>query len=163
MSYTRNMACTLANLGVQQFKTLERRNQLAVRDRATPLEEDSGRTWRRMNKTDVAVLAAQAALLADYPENISGLAPDTTKMIVSNTAWFIAEVVADTGPVDAWLGYVTKISEGGHSGGHVSGTLADVTAQIASDGPTASRVYLLNLSRVIREVAGRAAEMGVAF
>ena len=157
--FTRQAACTLAGLEVEHFKSLARREQLAV-------VGQSG-----FSRLDVAKLAVQAALLAQIGA-AGGLDPKTSAMIAASQADELArELDRSTGP-DFWIGYVgqplarsgpTKFDGGYHVSGDLPWIAARVTGTRGKGEPGAMRLFLVNVTEVLREVRLRAMLANVQF
>jgi hypothetical protein len=176
--YTRQHVCVLANIDVERFKTLARRNQLptvfvppmGVNERSLDRMQTPG--WNRFPTLDAAKITVSEAFNQQMGY-ADGLSSTTAAMIASNNSEGILEALqkwADSpapSSKDIWVGYAGFYERGG--GENVFGTLETVSKRLseystrafASEWP--ARLFLVNVSEVIREMARRAAAAGIQF
>lgn len=178
--FTRRDVCTLTGFNENQFKALARREQLVFGTTETPSSEgDFERHWNRFSAFDVLLVAIQNSLMlrSGYAD---GLKPETARDIVANNSGAIARLLEESLKSDQWIGYVGQpINRYCYDGGfHVYGSLTDVAEKVtahcvdATDpssrrlferDPAALRVYLINVSEVLRTVRARATDHEIHF
>lgn len=165
--YTRREACLLTNIVEHRFRTLARRDQLPVSPVApAPKLNDSEdsiegaskfRGWNRFTAEEVLLIAFAERLMCmlGYAD---GLPPIPAQKITWNNGSEILRVFAERPASDIWAGYV-----GGTDGGwNVAGTLSEVAAAVEDDRKrnpgheVALRLFIVNVSEVLREVEARA-------
>ena len=183
--YTRRDVCTLTGLPEAQFKNLARRDQLPFeRPRSLNSEEyldrAEARGWNRFSAIEVLRIAVQHRLMTIIGD-VDGLGPETARDIVGDNGSAIqAVLIAPAASDDQWIGRVAQpTSHGDCDGGFpVSGSLGVVAAKIGqrcfdskdpeskiflSTDAAAERVFLLNVSEVLRAVKLRASAAGIQF
>jgi len=155
--FTRQEVCALTGIPVERFKSLVRRDQIAI-----ILANESG--WNYFSAMDVFRIAIQERLSCQIGY-ADGLSADTAAKIISNNAEGIEEVfwqsLGKKAAPDKWFGYVgfsgdLDVNNGGDG---VFGTLSEVTKLIERkdrNGEQPMRVFLVNADSVLREVAARA-------
>lgn len=154
--FTRQEVCTLTGISLERFKSLVRREQIAI-----ILPDGPG--WTYFSAMDVFMIAIQERLSCQIGY-ADGLSSDTAAKIVSYNAQGLRDEVfwqfpAGKDEPDKWIGYVgfsgdLDVNNGGKN---IFGTLSEVTESIErnkSDQPV--RVFLVNADSVLREVAARA-------
>jgi hypothetical protein len=153
--FTRQEVCVLTGIPVERFKSLIRRDQIAI-----ILPDGPG--WNYFSAMDVFKIAIQERLSCQIGY-ADGLPADTAAMISDNNKaalWdFFWQFPAGKAEPDKWIGYVgfsgdLDVNNGGKN---IFGTLSEVTKSIErtkSDEPM--RVFLVNADSVLREVAARA-------
>lgn len=162
--YTRRDVCTLTGIEESRFKTLARREQLPTL-RVVPNDEDEQASgWNRFNSFEVIQLAIAERLMCQIGY-ADGLRPDTAAKIASQCGEGI-ETALRRSAADIWVGYVGVPAErGGVDGGmNVHGTFFQIAKRLAElgDGP-AERVFLVNVSEVVRAIKQRADEHRLLF
>lgn len=182
--YTRRDVCALTGLSEAQFKNLARRDQFPF-ERPQTLNSEAYRDdigapgWNRFSAVDVLLIAVQQRLMSTIGY-ADGLGPETARNIVGNNGGAIADMLRASVKSDEWIGYVGQpIERGGSDGGfNVSGSVAAVFERIsrrcvAEGDPTSSslftadsaaeRIFLVNVSEVLRALRSRALAAGLQF
>lgn len=178
--HTRQDVCALTGIPVERFKTLARRDQLPT-FHTTPagvsdeiLDKARERNWNWFAPYDVFRIAIQAQLMAEIGY-ADGLAASTAEKIVSNNNECIRPVffLAPKGRIekpshhDIWIGYLGFTdADGGNKGGqNLGGSLSNIVSTIKSDERQGhkSRLFLVNVSAVLREIRQRANRLGIEF
>lgn len=151
--FTRQEACVLTGIPVQRFKSLVRRDQIAI---IIP----NGPGWTYFSAMDVFKAAVQERLSCEIGY-ADGLSPDTAARIVSNNAEvledFFWQFPGGEAEPDKWIGYVgfsgdLDVNNGGKN---IFGTLSEVTKSLEPNNQPI-RLFLVNADAVLREVAARA-------
>jgi hypothetical protein len=168
--FQRKEVCKLTGIEEGRFKILAHRGQLPslqAEDEGADAQEAAG--WKRYSALDVLMIALAERLMGQIGY-ADGLRPDTAAKIVSNalSGLDLDPLAADTAPDDRWIGYVGEPAEPGSidGGWNVSGSVAQVALRIvesAADGNRPARVFLINVSEVLREVRHRAEAGQITF
>lgn len=163
--FTRSIAALLSGMSEDQIKNFSRSDRAPSFLRSG---EDLGPgRWTRYSARDIVLiaLAERLRMQIGYAE---GLRPDTAAKIAAHAAWSIEDALASTHPI--WAGYVGEpldhtdrgTGEDRKGGYNVAGTLPDISAKIASMPEGAPvRLFLVNVTEVIREVRARAKQHAV--
>lgn len=165
--YTRMETCTLAGLDIDNFKALAHRDQLPIMQSKAGSRRSDG-----YSAYDVLVIASGHALSirAGYER---GLQPSTAMPIAAAARDWIQQAFAyPSGQPDIWVGTiaarVSSFDAGkAKAGWYVGGTLANVATEIEKQSARIDngvfRVFLVNVSDVVREVRGRARRAKIFF
>jgi hypothetical protein len=169
--FTRQAICALADIPVERFKSLVRRDQLptinvpigGISDAARDAAKEPG--WNRFSAEDAFMIAVQEGLSRQigYADGLS-YSSQTASRIVANNRDAIQDVLKSPSHAhskDRWLGYagasVDKRASGENPGGrNVSGILKEVLETLARDEDGYTRLFLVNADAVLREVQARA-------
>lgn len=174
--FTRQDVCALTGIPVERFKSLARRNQLPT-IYVPPAGASAGiqdhakeRGWNWFSPIDVLLIAVQERLMAQIGY-ADGFSADTAAKIVINNAgdignilWLASPTIGETSPHDIWVGYLGYTDQvGGDNGGrNVSGSLASIVGWIEADADK-SRLVLVNVSAVLRDIRNRADRLNIEF
>lgn len=163
--FTRSMASLLSGMSEEQIKNFARSDRSPSFLRSG--EELRHSRWTRYTPRDVILIALTERLRMQigYAE---GLRPDTAAKIAAHAAWSIADALAS--PTPLWAGYVGEpldyqdrgTGENRKGGLNVAGSLTEIAEKIASlDHGTPVRLFLVNVTEVIKEVLARAKDHGI--
>lgn len=169
--YTRQDVCRLTGIGVERFKGLARREQLAtisipkigitdaIRDHAKE------RGWNWFSAIDVFLIAVQEQLSREMGYS-NGLGPEDAARIVWNNSGELGEVFW-TSPSsgvkeaanDVWVGYAAFDGPTGQNNGgrNLIGSLSKLLERTNSSEDRFARVFLVNADAVLRNIESRAA------
>lgn len=165
--FTRQEVCALADIQVERFKSLVRRDQLPTINVPSSGASDSTRDavrepgWNRFSAFDTFMIAVQESFSREIGY-ADGLSSKTASMIVSNNRDVIHDVLlAPSRTRDQWLGYAggspNKPGSNELPGGrNVSGTLKDILRAMEHDEAGHARLFLVNVNAVLRDVDARA-------
>lgn len=164
--YTRAELCVLSCLDIDNFKSLAHREQL-------PVAAPRGRARRSegYSAIDVLTVAVGQAFISRTGYE-RGLQPSSAMPIAAAARDWIGKAFASAAGLDIWAGMIgARVGrfENGKvkAGWHVGGTLAEVSAEVerqnARPDGGATRIFLVNVSEVIREVRMRARQEKIFF
>jgi hypothetical protein len=178
--FSRKDVCALTGIPVVRFKNLARRDQLptiyvppaGASEEAQDHAKERG--WNWFTPIDVLGIAVQERLMMQIGY-ADGLGADTAaKIVVGNAGdigrmfWLASAPVGEPSPHDLWIGYLGYTDREGKSygGWNISGSLATITAksiELPAGGQRPSRLALVNVSAVLRDIRNNAARLGITF
>jgi hypothetical protein len=166
---TRKDVCNLTEIDVEQFKTHARRDQLPTfyipyADEQN-LDAVGERGWNRFSDLEVVQIAVFERLMCEMGY-AKGLAPDSAKVIAFNASGAIQRIFEQEFTIDQWVGYMAS-RDGGQN---VDGSLTEIFERIdtfcrqsAKAQPKPERIFLVNVSEIIRTLRTRAADLKISF
>jgi hypothetical protein len=169
MLKTRKDVCNLIEMDVEQFKTHARRDQfptfyIAYADEKN-LDAVGERGWNRFSDLEIVQIAVFERLMCEMGY-AKGLPPDSAKLISINAGGAIQRIFEKQFSVDQWVGYVA----GRDGGANVDGSLIEICARVEklyakspNSRPKPGRIFLVNVSEIIRRLRARAARLKISF
>lgn len=165
--YNRADTCSLSGFDIDHFKTLAHRSQLPI---SSGTRERSRRA-EGYSALDVLTLAVANALIAQAGYE-RGVQSSTAMPIAAAASEWIRTAYTRPHDPDIWAGMigarVGRFEKGRvRAGWYVGGTLASITTEITREGQSDERgilrVFLVNVSEVIRDVKLRARRAQIFF
>lgn len=167
-TYTRQQLADLTDVPFSRIVSWQRRAQLPVSHGLDNADFDDlaerergGRSWTRYEVIDVLLVAVFARLQDQLV--VEGLGPNGALVLTVGVRGSIQSTARSRVVGDRWAGYVS-FNEGGFC---VEAApypeLIDSIWRRRADEEAPTRVILINVSLVIREVAERAKKLGIPF
>jgi hypothetical protein len=177
--FSRQATCDLTGISVEQFKTLARRDQLPITLTPNPstraVWESAGeRGWNRFTSFEVFKIAVFERLLSEIGY-ADGLGTQTALKIVDNGGMLadVFEMCRNCNGVpkraDIWIGYLgiaNDKSSRNVGGRNLAGVLKDILSSVQKEAVepfSPARLFLVNVSAVMRAVLIRSEKLKIAF
>jgi hypothetical protein len=170
--FTRKAVALLTGIPETRLATLMRRDQLPItRDPEADRMDliaiaETGRSWTRFNTHDVVAIAVAEAF-SRRAGLTTGLGPDAAAALASNLRGEVT-VGASAHTEDRYAGYVSQAVEplAIDGGFFVFGSFTEIASKVriaSKSPPRPSRVILVNVDEIIREIRIRATNFSMDF